>query len=292
MLSEMDEMRTELNRVRIHSSKMREEMGTLHSQLDGEKLKHEKTRKEMEELKSLHQSLLKQTKNERSNLHFQIHELKSSESTLKRQLEDEREMKTKILEEVEQVHKQCHELREKLVDKDEKVMRLRKNLETRTQEREEFVSDEQIELQAQTDCENDFCLIEEKESRSYSEVSETREKSYTGKQRHHSKSPPCQDHRHSDLRMPVIRSKSGTQVFADELATTLGFQEIHKVIAKISKERDEAKEKCTDLEKQLESYEVKENLKNLKDRATSPLEIDTDGKQKTAYKCFRLFNVQ
>ena len=55
-LSEMEEIKTELNRARTHSAILREEVHLVRTSLEKEQQKHKKTRKELEELKSLHKS--------------------------------------------------------------------------------------------------------------------------------------------------------------------------------------------------------------------------------------------
>lgn len=54
----MEEIKTELNPARTHSERLREEVHLMRTSLEKEQQKHKKTCKELEELKSLHETLM------------------------------------------------------------------------------------------------------------------------------------------------------------------------------------------------------------------------------------------
>lgn len=279
----MEEMRTELNKERVNSSKMCNEIRLLNSQLESEKQKHDRTKKEMHEVKSIHQSILNKTESEKQQMQIEIQELQNSESSLKRQLEEEQENKNKNIKELEKVHQQCKNLQQKIVSKEAEMVRLKCKLETRTSKLDGSVWDEQSETESVSSSDNDFPPFEE-ESISL-DVNKNQEESVL------KRNPNCREFSFDQNRVRekkngvgvpvVIRSNSGTKIYADELATTQGFQEIHKLLAKISKERDEARKVCKDLEKQIADRNSKESEKSFEHRTTSPMEtVNTTGNTK------------
>ena len=111
----MEEIKTELNRARTHSARLREEVHLVRTSLEKEQQKHKKTRKELEELKSLHETLMAKGEEDKKNMQQRAQEL---ETTINRQEEEElsteRTDKLVFTEETARLKKRCDQMDEEL----------------------------------------------------------------------------------------------------------------------------------------------------------------------------------
>lgn len=92
----LTETKTELGRARSHSANLRNQLSFVSSQLDTEKSQHGKTRKELGELKSIHQTLLSEAKRENQKLLAKVTEYGVANETLKQKLQQEQHEKTNL----------------------------------------------------------------------------------------------------------------------------------------------------------------------------------------------------
>ena len=70
MEKKLVDMTSELGSERSHSAKLRGELGTANTQLETQRGEYEKTRKELEELKTLHKATLRRNRKEMAKLNI------------------------------------------------------------------------------------------------------------------------------------------------------------------------------------------------------------------------------
>ena len=133
-LQEMEEIKTELNRARTHSARLREEVHLTRTNLENEQQKHKKTRKELEELKSFHETLMAKGEEEKQNMQIRVQELETTIHRLEEELSTERSDTLVFKEETARLRKICDQMDEELrsfKESYEKVFEENKELETR-----------------------------------------------------------------------------------------------------------------------------------------------------------------
>ena len=130
----MEEIKTELNRARTHSARLREEVHLTRTNLEKEQEKHKKTRKELEELKSLHETLMAKDEEEKQNMQTRVQELETTINQLQEELSTERSDTLVFKEETARLRKMCDQMDEELrsfKESYEKVSEQNRELETK-----------------------------------------------------------------------------------------------------------------------------------------------------------------
>ena len=74
----MEEIKTELDRARTNSARLREEVHLMRTSVETEQQKHKKTRKELDELKSLHETLMAKGEDDKQNMQRRVQELETT----------------------------------------------------------------------------------------------------------------------------------------------------------------------------------------------------------------------
>ena len=110
----MEEIKTELNRARTHSTRLREEVHLVRTSLKKEQQKHKKTRKELEELKRLHETLMAKGEEEKKNMQLRAQELETTINRQEEELSTERSDKLVFTEETARLKKRCDQMDEEL----------------------------------------------------------------------------------------------------------------------------------------------------------------------------------
>lgn len=284
-LAELEEMRTELHKVRCHSARLREEICTVKGQLDGERSKQERIRKELEELKSMHHALLKQSKNERLHFELKIKELKKENVTLKTELAQEKDDKEMFSSEVKRLQDLCDAMHENLKTQEKHMSELKKQHRNTEEENDKFIG--QLG-KFSVDIEHVF---DRKES--------------TGGRKRHSReemipsfigiaSRNCVD---SDENKENLECLTGNREgdLMESLNGTSPLEakrEIEELISKTLKEKDEAVARCMELELLLQKAQVRQlemkRKTSLRDRGTSfgdvPEDMNGQGEGKVSLK--------
>lgn len=114
--SEMEEIKTELNRARTNSARLREEVHLIRTSLEKEQQKHKKTRKELDELKSIHETLMAKGEEDKQNMQTRVQELETTINRLEEELSTERSSTLVFTEETARLRKVCDQMDEELRD--------------------------------------------------------------------------------------------------------------------------------------------------------------------------------
>ncbi|XP_022785890.1 myosin-9-like isoform X2 [Stylophora pistillata] len=240
--AEMEEMKTELNRARTHSARLREEVCLIRTSLENEQQKHKKTQKELKELKSIHETLMVKSKDDQRILQAKGMELENKIKSL----EEELSAKEVFVGETERLRTMCNKL-------DDDLRNLKENFEKTSKENKEL-----------TKKLSDYQNITLNQSNS-SEMT-----TWTSMQVGHNifnrHSPNFHFIENEDEEMKPAFCRN------DAISVEL-LDKTRKDIAKVTKEREDLKQKCEELEKQLQdTFTSLERTRSgsFHDRATSP----------------------
>ena len=274
-LAELEEMRTELHKVRCHSARLREEICTVKGQLGGERSKQERTRKELEELKSMHHALLKQSKNERLHFELKIKELKKENVTLKTELAQEKDDKEMFSSEVKRLQDLCDAMHENLKTQEKDMSELKKQHRNTVEENDKFIG--QLG-KFSVDIEHVFDRKESTGGRKRHSREETIP-SFIGIASEMSINCADSDENKENLecltgnRGDLVESLNGTSPLEAK-------REIEELISKTLKEKDEAVARCMELELLLQKAQVRQlemkRKTSLRDRGTSFGDVPED----------------
>lgn len=250
---EMEEIKTELNRARTHSARLREEVRLIRTGLENEQQNHRKTQKELKELKSIHETLMVRSNDDQRILQAQVKELENKIKTT----EEELSAKEVFVEETDRLRKMCDKL-------DDDLRNLRENFEKTSEENKELakkLSGYQNNTLNQSNSPDMTSLMS----------MQVGLKIYNGHE------PNFHLIGNADEEMKLAFRKNSA--ISIEL-----LDEARKDLANVTKEREDLKQKYEELERQLEdtleSLERKRSA-SFHDRATSPREMkqdDSEGK--------------
>ena len=259
----MEEIKTELNRARTHSARLREEVHVTRNSLEKEQQRHKKTQKELEELKSIHETMMA---NSKKVMDTKVLELKSKIE----QLEEELSAKEVFVEETARLRTMCDQL-------DDDLRNAKENFEKTSKENKELVtklSDYENNVLNQTNCSDKISLI------SMQREIEVRHKIPNGFSPH----------------IPFIEDAETKLIFRrnDAISSEL-LDETRKDLARVTREREDLQQKYEELEKQLEETLAsldRQRSASFHDRATSPgepIQFDFEGKLVQLMHCYELF---
>lgn len=260
----MEEIKTELNRARTHSARLREEVHLMRTSFEKEQQKHKKTRKELEELKSLHETLLAKGEEDKQNMQLRVQEQEITINRLEEELSTEKSDKQVFTEETARLRKMCDQMDEELRNRNEsyeKVSEENKELVTKLSNHNKNVLNETVYRDAMTfiSRQGEHELVEK-----IPDVLSTR-------------IPFIED---EGLEIKTRLQKSDS--FSAEL-----LDETRKDLSRVTREHKELKERYEELEKQLEDTLAsleRQRSASFHDRATSPGEpthLEFEGKQQT-----------
>jgi len=242
----MEEIKTKLNRARTHSARLREEVHLIRTSFEKEQQKHKKTRKELEELKSLHETLMAKGEEDKKNMQQKVQELETTIKRLEEELSIERSDKVAFTEETARLRKMCDQMDEELRSSKESY---------------EKVSEENKELVTKLSNYTNNLLNETVHCDALDIISRHGEHGEVEK-------IPA---RISFIEDEELEIKTRIQN-SDSLSAEI-LDETRKDLARVTKEYKQLKERYEDLEKQLEdtmaSLEKKRSA-SIHDRATSP----------------------
>ena len=250
---EMEEIKTELNRARTHSARLREEVRLIRTGLENEQRNHRKTQKELKELKSIHETLMVRSNDDQRILQAQVKELENKIKTT----EEELSAKDVFVEETDRLRKMCDKL-------DDDLRNLRENFE-KTSEKNKELAKKLSGFQNNT--------LNQSNSPDMTSLMSMQ----VGLKIYNGHEPNFHLIGNADEEMKLAFRKNSA------ISTEL-LNEARKDLANVTKEREDLKQKYEELERQLEdtlkSLERKRSA-SFHDRATSPREIkqdDSEGK--------------
>ena len=258
----MEEIKTELNRARTHSARLREEVHLVRTSLEEEQQKHKKTRKELEELKSLHETLMAKGEEDKKNMQLRAQELETTINRQEEELSTERSDKLVLTEETARLRKICDQMDEELrsfKESYEKVSEENKELVTKLSNYRNNVLNETVDSDAVG------FILRNGEHEVVEKISNVLS----------SRISFIED---EELEIKTRMQKS------DSLSAEL-LDETRKDLARVTKEHEELKERYEDLEKQLEDTMAsleKQRSASFHDRATSPgdpIPLEFEGKR-------------
>ena len=254
-------MKTELTIARTHSARLREEVLITRKELDKEQQTHRKTLKELEELRSLHEKMVKE-RNDAEHVEAQLRELKAINTRLEGEVRHEQSQKEVFKEETMRLRQMCDHLDEsnKQTLNDLQALQgiLKKTSEENHRElvktlldvdnnklNESFSSDKLLLISRQGEIVDDAEILRRNSTPRLS-LSE-------------------------DTDVEFVKTKK----FRNDSISPELLNDTRKDLARVTEEREDLKERCQNLEKQLE--EAKANLERqlrtanqFQDRATSP----------------------
>lgn len=267
----MTETKSELGRARTHSANLRNQLSFANSQLDTEKSRHNKTRKELDELKSIHQTLLSEAKRENQKLLSKVTELGVANKTLKQKLEQEQEQKTDFESKV-------RDLKTALENKNNEIANLREK---------ELYMKVVIEKQKQDGSNAKIpprkLSLEETKKHFRKEI--LRKRAYSEKSSYEKSIDEEEPLEKFDEIIQVggmhIHDKKTLEILHNEREAMLKcfeekLEEINSEINDVKAEKDLAKLECTQLRDKLLALE--EESTSVQDRATSPMTKSGTGK--------------
>lgn len=254
--AEMEEMKTELNRARTHSARLREEVRVMRAGLEKEKQNHKKTLKELEELRSLHETLIVKSNDEKLTMATRLQELEGRIKQLEEEVSAERGEKEIFVEETTRLRQLCDQL-------DEAKTQTLKDLRT-LQDILDKTSEENRELAKKLLGLNNNVLngtIFGEGVRLISRHSEIiADRIPNGSPTHLS----LIEDTDVEIQTKLIRNDAFSADLPDQTS---------KDLARVTKEREESKQRCKELEKQLEETLTtleRKRAGSFHDRATSP----------------------
>lgn len=248
--SEMEEIKTELNRARTNSARLREEVHLIRTSLEKEQQKHKKTCKELDELKSIHETLMAKGEEDKQNMQTRVQELETTINRLEEELSTERSSTLVFTEETARLRKVCDQMDEELRDFKESY---------------EKVSEENKELVAKLAHYKNNVLNETVYRDALSFISRHGEHEVVENIPNVLSTciPYIDD---EELEIKPRRQKS------DSVSAAL-LDETRRDLARVTTEYEELKERYEDLEKQLEDTLAsleRQRSASFHDRATSP----------------------
>lgn len=250
---EMEEIKTELNRARTHSARLREEVRLMRTGLENEQQKHRKTQKELKELKSIHETLMVKSNDDQRILQAQVKELENKIKIM----DEELSAKEVFVEETDRLRKMCDKL-------DDDLRNLKENFE-KTSEENKALAKKLSEYQNNT--------LNQSNSPDMTSLMSMQ----VGLKIYNGHEPNFHLIENADEEMKLAFRKNSA------ISTEL-LDEARKDLANVTKEREDLKQKYEELERQLEdtleSLERKRSA-SFHDRATSPREMkqdDSEGK--------------
>ena len=276
----MEEIKTELNRARTHSSRLREEVRMMRTGLEREQQNHKKTSKELEELRSLHEMLIEKSKDDKENMETKIQELEATVRQLEEEVLAEKSEKEVFIEETTRLRHLCDKLDEAKSQTMNDLRSLQEILDETSKENTKLAKKL---LKCNKNILNES-IFRDTSVRLISRQEETvADKIAIG-------TPPSAhliliDDTDMEIKTKFIRNDS----FSIEL-----LDETRKDLARVSKEREEARKRCEELEKQLEESLAsleRQRRASLHDRATSPgepVQFELEGKFKCIFS--RMFS--
>ena len=257
----MEEIKTELNRARTNSARLREEVHLIRTSLEKEEQKHKKTRKELEELNSLHETLMAKDEEDKRNMQIRVEELETTINRLEEELSTERSDTLVFTEETARLRKMCDQLDEELRSSKqsyEKVSEENKELETKLSNYKQNMLNETVYRDA-------LSFI-----------------SRHGEHEVVERIPNVLSTRIPFIKDEELEIKSRIQK-SDSVSAEL-LDETRKDLARETKEHEELKDRYADLEKQLQDTLAsleRQRSASFHDRATSPgepIHLEFEGK--------------
>jgi len=230
----VEAIKTELNRARTHSARLREEVHLIRTSCEKEQQKHKNTHKELEELKNLHESLMVNGEEDKKNMQLKVQELETMIKRLEEEVSIERSDKVAFTEETARLRKMCDQMDEELrsfKESYEKVSEENKELVTKLSDYTNNVLNETVHRDALDIISRHGEHVEDEEL---------------------------------EITARIQNSDSLSAEILDET---------RKDLARVTKEHEELKERYEDLEKQLEDIMAsleKQRSASFHDRATSP----------------------
>lgn len=263
----MEEIKTELNRARTNSARLREEVHLIRTSLEKEQQKHKKTRKELDELKSIHETLMAKGEEDKQSMQTRVQELETTINRLEEELSTERSSTLVFTEETARLRKVCDQMDEELRDFKESY---------------EKVSEENKELVAKLAHYKNNVLNETVYRDALSFISRHGEHEVVENIPNVlSTCIPFIDD--EELEIKPRRQKS------DSVSAAL-LDETRRDLAKVTTEYEKLKERYEDLEKQLEDTLAsleRQRSASFHDRATSPgepIHLEFEGKRQTSVR--------
>lgn len=258
----MEEIKTELIRARTHSARLREENHLMRTSLEKEQQQHKKTSKELEELKSLHETLMEKGEEDKQNMQLKAQDLETTINRLEEALSTERQDKLVFTAETERLRKMCDQMDEELrssKENYEKVFEENKELVTKLSHYKNNVLHETVYRDSVgfLSRHGEHALVEKISSVLSSRLSFI-------------------DDEELEIKTRIQKSDSSSAELLDEARRDL---------ERVTTEHEELKERYTDLEKQLEDTLAslqRQRSASLHDRATSPgepVQLEFEGKQ-------------
>ena len=136
---EMEEIKTELNRTRTRSARLREEVKITRTELEKERQNHKKTLKECEELKSMNKMLMTKGEDDKKFTESSLQQLKTTIEELEKQVLAERSEKEVYVEETERLRGLCDQLDEARSRMEKELCKLKETLDEKTKESKEMI---------------------------------------------------------------------------------------------------------------------------------------------------------
>ena len=246
----------ELREERTRSATLREELRGLRTRFENETKAHEKTARELKELKSLHQLLLEQTKTGEQDILFRIQELENTRKQVQDALLAERSEKEHFMKESTRLRELCDQMLQDSRQKERLLHNLKESLGNISKKNNELME----RLLESTDSNHND--ISGYYSRNEENSKETRIESQI-----HERIPKSIFHsmeNSSDEKM--TQELISDTVNADPVATSRDQCELVRVL----NEKDALKRKCEELEDALATLERQQRTVSFHDRATSP----------------------
>ena len=261
----MEEMKTELSRARTHSARLREEVQIMRTGLEKEQQKHKKTLKELEELRSLHETLMEKGKYEKHLMETRLKELDTTIKHLEEELLAEKSEKEVFREEMTRLRELCDQLDEAKTQTDKDLCVVKEILDKVSEENKQLLkklSDYNNNILNKSIFRDGVHFISRQEEIGVAD-------------RIPNGNP---------ARLSLMENGDITTKFQKHDTSAKLLDETRKDLARVTKERDESKQRCEELEKQLEETLVsleRQRTVSFHDRATSPgepMQLEFDGK--------------
>ena len=253
---EMEEIKTELNRARTHSARLREEVRLMREGLEKEQQNHKKTLKELEELRSLHDTLMAKSKDDQQYMESRLKELETTIKQLEKEVSNEQSEKAVYVEETTRLRKLCDQLDEAKAQTEKDLCILKEILDKTSEENKaKTLSEYNNNVLNETVFRDDVCLISRQQG------NEVVDKTPNVLPKHLSLID------NTDLEINT-KSRKDDVAFSAEL-----LDKTRKELARVTQGHEESKQRCQELEKQLEETLAslqRQRAASLHDRATSP----------------------
>ena len=251
---EMEEMKIELNRARTHSARLREEVRIMRANLEKEQQNHKKTSKELDELRSLNETLMEKGKEDKQNMESSLQKLETTIKQLEKENLAERGEKEVFIEETTRLRELCDQMDEAKSQMEKKLCVLREILDKTTEENKDItrkLSDYKNNILNETLLHDPVHLLSRQGE--YDKIPKT------------STHLSLTENAELEINTKFVNNNTGLSV---EL-----LDETRKDLARVTKEHEESKNRCEELEKQLEETLAslqRQRTSSFHDRATSP----------------------